>query len=557
MFCLPALRRLCRPFARFAGAEQGNIAVIFAIALLPLLSFVGAAVDYSRANNARTSMQSALDSTALMLAKDLTAGRITTSDIDTKGKQYFASLYSAKGATFSSGDVHATYTAKDASGASTVVVTASGQINTEFMKVVGFPTLGFNTQSTSSWGQARMRVALVLDVTGSMASDDKMPNLQSAAKSMIDTLSNLNATAGDVYISLIPFSRDVNIGSANTTYVVWSNWESEPAAIKTSKPANWQNYGPGSKCPFSNESFECVVSSTSGSATSVDGSGNNVVPSTGYICPGLDSSTQNYYNGCYSSVDLGTTTTRNFCTNNSKCACTYKRGMIGGTGSTCTCSGSGGSTSCSETVKNYNHVWVINDHSTWNGCVIDRDQNYDTTNDAPTLGDSAKMFYAEQYVSCPKALTPMSNAWSTLKTNIGNLSPAGNTNQAIGAAWGWFSLSQSAPLSAPAKDSGYSYVDYLVIVSDGLNTQDRWYTDQTSIDNRQKILCDNLKKAPYNVNVFAIQINTSTTNPDPTSAVLQYCASGASNFQMITSADQTAAAFQNVTTQLSRLHLSH
>jgi hypothetical protein len=59
------------------------------------------------------------------------------------------------------------------------------------------------------------------------------------------------------------------------------------------------------------------------------------------------------------------------------------------------------------------------------------------------------------------------------------------------------------------------------------------------------------------VKVFTIQINTSTTSPDPTSAVLQYCASGAGNFQMITSADQTAAAFENVTRQLSKLRISN
>jgi hypothetical protein len=150
----------------------------------------------------------------------------------------------------------------------------------------------------------------------------------------------------------------------------------------------------------------------------------------------------------------------------------------------------------------------------------------------------------------------MSNQWSTLKTTIDSLSPAGNTNQAIGAAWGWFSLTQTAPLSAPAKDPGYTYNDFVVLVSDGLNTQDRWYTDQTSIDNRQKILCDNMKKSPFNVQIFAIQINTSTTNPDPTSAVLQYCAGSADNFQMITSSSQTAAAFQNVTTQLAKLRVT-
>ena len=48
--------------------------MIFAIALLPILGFIGAAIDYSRATNARTAMQSALDSAALMVSKDLSSG---------------------------------------------------------------------------------------------------------------------------------------------------------------------------------------------------------------------------------------------------------------------------------------------------------------------------------------------------------------------------------------------------------------------------------------------------------------------------------------------------
>ncbi len=43
----------------------------FAVALVPLLGFVGAAVDYSRTNAARSAMQVALDSAALMVSKDL------------------------------------------------------------------------------------------------------------------------------------------------------------------------------------------------------------------------------------------------------------------------------------------------------------------------------------------------------------------------------------------------------------------------------------------------------------------------------------------------------
>src|SRR4051812_13186477 len=156
---------------RFAKADQGNIAVLFAIAAVPILSFVGAAIDYTRANSARSSMQAALDSTALMLAKDLSDGTITASQINTKAQAYFTALYNNTDARAVT--VSATYTASTSQG-STIVVNGSGNVPTDFMKVAGYPQIGFDTSSTSAWGNVRMRVALVLDVTGSMDDDGKM-----------------------------------------------------------------------------------------------------------------------------------------------------------------------------------------------------------------------------------------------------------------------------------------------------------------------------------------------------------------------------------------------
>jgi len=553
---------------RFARANQGNIAVIFAIALVPILTFMGAAIDYSRANSARSSMQSALDSTALMISKDLTDGRITSSDIEAKAKSYFAALYTNKDSTVVSDDIHATYLPKDdTTGTSNIVITASGYVTADFMKIAGFPQLGFNTGATATWGNARLRVAMVLDVTGSMGSDNKMPNLKTAATNMVNTLSALNKNDGDVYISIIPFSRDVNIGSTSpaAAWVTgWPAWEAEPAAIvpPATKIANWKNYGPGSACPFGSQAFTCVTTPVSGSPDSVDSNNKPVIPSngtySGYICPGVDGSASgrsNYYNGCYNSVDKGTTTTRtDFCTGNN-CACKFSKGMIGGAGSSCSCTGNNSQTKCSETVHDYDHTWIVNAHSTWNGCVTDRTENYDTTNDAPTLGDAAKQFVVEQYSECPPSLVPLTNVWTTLTDKITALTPGGNTNQAIGGAWGWLSLTQTAPLSAPPIDPAFTYNNYVVLVSDGLNTQDRLYTTAAQIDARQRILCDNMKAPPYNVTVFAIQINTGAT-PDATSAVLRYCASEAANFQEIRSAADTANAFQNVTTQIAKLRVT-
>ena len=170
--------RIRTTVSRFAGANDGNIAILFGIAVIPIITFVGTAVDYTRANSARSSMQAALDSTALMLAKDLTQGTIKTSDIPAKADAYFKALYTndeAKGVT-----ITATYTQNSGKG-STILVNGSGNIETGFMRVAGFPTMDFKTSSTSAWGNARMRVAMVLDVTGSMADDGKMAAMQKAA----------------------------------------------------------------------------------------------------------------------------------------------------------------------------------------------------------------------------------------------------------------------------------------------------------------------------------------------------------------------------------------
>jgi Flp pilus assembly protein TadG len=139
-------RRFNRAAQRFAAAREGNIAMTFAIALLPLLGFVGAAIDYSRAANARSSMQAALDSTSLMLSKDLSTGTITQSQISTKAVSYFTALYTNKDAQ--SVSINATYTAGSGTTGNSVKVDGSGSIVTDFMKIAGFPTMGFNATST-------------------------------------------------------------------------------------------------------------------------------------------------------------------------------------------------------------------------------------------------------------------------------------------------------------------------------------------------------------------------------------------------------------------------
>jgi Flp pilus assembly protein TadG len=144
---------LGRAARRFAKSNEGNIAVIFAIAILPVLGFVGAAIDYSRASKARTSMQAAMDSTALMLSGDLTRGLITPSQINAKAQAYFSALFTNKEAQ--SVTVSATYIPGTSGTGATIQINGSGSITTDFMGMVGFPNMNFNTASTTTWGASK------------------------------------------------------------------------------------------------------------------------------------------------------------------------------------------------------------------------------------------------------------------------------------------------------------------------------------------------------------------------------------------------------------------
>src|SRR5947209_8843003 len=79
-----ALQEPCFGFKRDA---EGSVVGTFALSLVPIVGLVGAAVDYSAASNARTSLQVSLDAALLAGAKDG-----TTSWTDTALNTFNANL---------------------------------------------------------------------------------------------------------------------------------------------------------------------------------------------------------------------------------------------------------------------------------------------------------------------------------------------------------------------------------------------------------------------------------------------------------------------------------
>jgi hypothetical protein len=139
-----------------------------------------------------------------------------------------------------------------------------------------------------------------------------------------------------------------------------------------------------------------------------------------------------------------------------------------------------------------------------------------------------------------------------MTTLVNSMYPDGNTNQGIGLQHAWMSLVGGGPYPAPpAEDPNYKYQKIIILLTDGLNTQNRWHTSQTQIDNRQATTCANIKAA--GITLYTVQVNTGG---DPLQTVLKNCASNADKFFLLTSASAMVSTFQAIGVALSNLRIS-
>ena len=193
---------------RLLRSTRGTVAVIFALALLPMVGMVGAAVEYSRATNMKTHLQSAVDASALA------AGRLAISTganvIAAAARREFDSNFKMP-AGASVGAFQLTQTAEQ------LDIVASASFPALFGGVLGIGTLDVSARAAVALGANRLEIALVLDNTGSMAALSKMSVLKQAATSLVDTVMQAKAQGNEVFISVVPFNTQVKTATSNNT----------------------------------------------------------------------------------------------------------------------------------------------------------------------------------------------------------------------------------------------------------------------------------------------------------------------------------------------------
>src|SRR5437879_1386544 len=262
---------------RFLQDRRASVAPMFALAIVPVVGLTGAAVDYSRANSIKISLQAALDSTSLGMAK--LAPTLTATQLQTQANAYFQALFNRPEAK----NVSIT-TAYSTSSGSQLTITGSGSIDTTFMKVMGYQSLDIGSSATVKWGNTRLRVALVLDNTGSMNDYNKIGALKSATVSLLGQLKSAASTNGDVYVSIIPFVKDVNVGGGNyaANWIDWTDWNANNGSCSGGSGWGWggntQSSCSGTWTPGNHNTWNgCVTDRGNSNAPSSNNYDTNVI----------------------------------------------------------------------------------------------------------------------------------------------------------------------------------------------------------------------------------------------------------------------------------------
>lgn len=183
---------------RLRKSQDGSLTILALTLFLLMVMMGGLAVDLMRYEQTRTTLQNTLDRATLASAaltqtlnpKSVVADYFTKAGMD----KYLKGVTVSEGMNFRN-------------------VTADAAAATEpyFLHLIGQQDMDAKGHSMAEQRVTNVEIMLVLDVSGSMASNSKLANLKTAANEFVDTVLSSDAEH-KISIGIVPFNGQVNIG---------------------------------------------------------------------------------------------------------------------------------------------------------------------------------------------------------------------------------------------------------------------------------------------------------------------------------------------------------
>ncbi|MGE6697635.1 pilus assembly protein TadG-related protein [Hyphomonas sp. NPDC076900] len=210
----------------FAANEKGNVAMIAALTIIPIVAIAGFAIDFQVTTTQKARVQQAVDSAVLAATKSMQDGKDQAYTLKEANDYFTGILNQSNNSGLTCTKIQLTYIeeTEELEGSATC------EQRTTLSNVVGIKKLDFTVSSAATYGIGKLEIAFVFDVSGSMGSYGRMDDLKEAAVVAVDTLLPVEGYSGDpedVRLAMVSYDTMVNAGpffkavtnkDANRTY---------------------------------------------------------------------------------------------------------------------------------------------------------------------------------------------------------------------------------------------------------------------------------------------------------------------------------------------------
>lgn len=201
----------------FSTDQRGNVALILAILLFPIMMAVGSSLDYARVARSHTSLQSTADAAVLAVAGKYNETRSLTG-------------LSAIAENFLSTNID--YAFKPGVKTPPALTTDNDQICVGYYDNVPstfLSTIGLKSIYTSASACAALvavnniEISIVVDVSSSMVENSRFSPMVEAVKAFVSKFSSDAVLNKRTKIAIVPFSSRINIGLGNQDWLTTFN----------------------------------------------------------------------------------------------------------------------------------------------------------------------------------------------------------------------------------------------------------------------------------------------------------------------------------------------
>ncbi len=186
-------------------ARRGNVTVMLALSVIPIIAVVGTAIDISRIQTARAQTWALLDQAALAAAN-----LAYEDEVDTLVTDWMDSRIAEFGHNPS--DLEVSVQSEITLNSKTVSTTAILRVDTTIMHLFGREEVYVQVSSTAMQSISNIEIAMVLDISSSM-NGNRLSSLKSASTEFVDIMLT-DETKLSTSINVVPFGGTVNIGDS-------------------------------------------------------------------------------------------------------------------------------------------------------------------------------------------------------------------------------------------------------------------------------------------------------------------------------------------------------